>query len=319
MKLINLSTDKFDVGPCVIGIGTFDGLHKGHQKIIDEMIKAGKALNLPTVIFTFDHSPKRFLAPRSFKGYITAPEDKFEMLTQSGVDYVVYRVFDQDFARLSYQDFVKDILVEQLNVHTAYIGFNFAFGTQRQGNSQSLKQELHKYNKDCVIVDQVKINNLLVSSSAIRDAIAKGDLKFVEDNLGRQVSFAGKVIRGEQRGEVIGFRTANILLDNTEKVILPNAVYACFVEFEGQTHCAVVNLGVRPTFPLNPVRLLEVHLIDFKGNLYDKHLEVKFIRKIRNERKFPHMVALAQQIQTDIKHAIQIHRDIDQNCLPNLP
>ena len=183
------------------------------------MIDFAKLQNQKSIIFTFDKSPKQVLN-QDFDGYLTTPNEKFEILSEIGADGIYFIPFTQDFANLSKEKFVKEILVEQINVKSVFVGFNFCFGANKSGNSNDLKEELKKYNRDCHIIDPIKDKaNNVVSSSAIRQIIRNGDIETANNLLGRKLSFSGKVIHGDHRATSMGFPTANLLLENSQKCL----------------------------------------------------------------------------------------------------
>lgn len=298
MNLKNLLFEELNFGACVLGIGTFDGVHIGHQKLIKEVIKKAKALNLPSVILTFDHSPKKILNPDGFPGYLTTPPEKFNLLFSLGVDYVVFRPFDSDFAKLDYKEFVNDIVINKLNSQTTIVGFNFCFGLDRMGNSENLKKELNSKNRDCMIIPPVTIDEKVVSSSYIRKILSKGDFETANKFLGRVASISGEVIHGDHRGREMGFPTANVLLEKSSVILPPNGVYGCYVETPEGNFPSIVNIGFRPTFNKKSL-LLEAHLMGFEGNLYHRVIRVSFLTHVRDEIKFPDMKKLIIQIKKD--------------------
>lgn len=299
MKLKNLLSGNLGIGSCVLGIGTFDGVHLGHRQLISNIIHYSRQHSLPSVIFTFDHSPRKFLSPRIFKGYLTTPEEKFSLLLATGIDYVVFRPFDDAFSTIGYKKFVKEILVDQLQAATVLVGFNFCFGAGRTGNAQTLSSELAQYGRKCRIIPPVMLDGQVVSSSIIREAVSDGDFPRANYFLGREACFTGEVVHGDHRGRVMGFPTANLQLEESLKILPPNGVYACFADTPEGSHPAIVNVGVRPTFD-HRSHLLEAHLLDFSGDLYHRTIRVRFVRRIRDEKCFPDMQSLVNQINLDV-------------------
>lgn len=298
MKLKNLLSGDLNIGPCVLGIGTFDGVHLGHRALIENIISNARKNDLPAVIFTFDHSPRKFLSPEIFKGYLTTPEEKFSLLLGTGIDYVVFRPFDYEFAKVSDEQFVKEILCEKLDARTTFVGFNFFFGAGRIGTAGRLSSLLEKNDRQCQIIEPVKIDSEVVSSSIIREAVSEGDFVRANRFLGRESEFSGEVIHGDHRGREMGFPTANLQLAKSEKILPPNGVYACFADTPQGTFKAIVNVGFRPTFNRSS-HLLEAHLIDFDGDLYYRTIRIRFVKRIREEKKFPDMRSLVDQIRLD--------------------
>lgn len=309
MKLKNLLSGNLNIGPCVLGIGTFDGVHLGHRQLISDIIQCAREKGLPSAIFTFDHSPRKYLSPEIFRGYLTTPEEKFSLLMTTGVDYVVFRPFDEAFAAVPYPDFVKNILIDELQADTTFVGFNFCFGAGRSGNSAMLEHELKKHGRNCRVITPVMVGNEVVSSSIIRAAVSAGDFDRASLFLGREASFSGEVVHGDHRGRIMGFPTANLQLEASQKILPPNGVYACFADTPAGTHAAIVNIGIRPTFDRGN-HLLEAHLLSFAGDLYHRTIRVRFVKRIRAEKKFPDMQSLVEQINLDISACNEIlHRN----------
>lgn len=298
MKPINILSDKLDFNSNVVAIGFFDGVHIGHMELIGKMIKYAKSKNLHSLIFTFDKSPKQILE-QDFDGYLTTPKEKFELLSELGADNVAYIPFTKEFASLSKERFVKEILIDKLNAQAVFVGFNFCFGNNKSGNSSDLRNELNRYNRECHIVEPVKDeNNNTISSSTIRHIVRNGDIPLANSLLGRRLSFTGKVVHGDHRATEMGFPTANLLLENSQKCLPPNGVYACYADTSNGTYPAIVNIGYRPTFNKS-THLLEAHLCNFNGDLYGKEIRVRFLKSVRPEIKFPSMGALVAQIEKD--------------------
>ncbi len=299
MKLKNLLTGDPGIGPCVLGIGTFDGVHLGHRQLVSEIIGCARELGLPAVIFTFDHSPRKFLSPGIFKGYLTTPEEKFSLLLGTGVDHVVFRPFDEAFAAVAHEEFVSNILINQLQAMVTFVGFNFYFGAGRAGTAEMLARTLAAHGRNCQVIEPVKVGYEVVSSSIIRDAVAAGDFARANRFLGREASFSGEVVHGDHRGRIMGFPTANLQLETSLKILPPNGVYACYADTPEGSFPAIVNIGVRPTFERNN-HLLEAHLLNFNGDLYHRVIRIRFVQRIREEKRFPDMQTLVDQIHRDL-------------------
>ncbi len=300
MKLLNLLSGDLCFDKCALGIGTFDGVHIGHQKLIEELKKVAKAKGLPSVILTFDHSPRKFLFAETFPGYLTTPEEKFSILMSTGVDYVVFRPFDETFSQMGHHDFIKDIIIDKLNAEITLVGFNFGFGVNKSGNAEFLKAELEASGRECSILPPVKLDNVVVSSSFIRQAVTKGNFDISNRFLGRESCFSGEVVHGDHRGRKMGFPTANLVLEKSQKILPPNGVYACYADTPDGSFPAIVNIGTRPTFEKEDL-ILEAHLLGFNGDLYHRTIRVRFFHRIRDERKFPDMASLVSQIESDKK------------------
>ncbi len=302
MKLVNLMSDPADLGPCVVALGTFDGVHLGHRALIRRLLAEAKSCSLPAVIFTFDHSPRRILNPNDFPGELTTPEEKFGLLLGSGVDRVVFRPFDREFARTSPSEFIHGIICGKLRARVVCVGFNFGFGLQREGSADFLAGELRNLDIPCRVVEPVKRGKHIVSSTLIREAIGDGDFALANDLLGREATFSGVVIHGDHRGRTMGFPTANLDLTQTSKVLPPRGVYFCKVDTHSGTFHAITNIGVRPTFDKDRP-LLETHLLDFNGDLYHTTIRVRFFKKIRDEIRFPTPGDLVTRLNQDLDEA----------------
>jgi len=317
MKLINLLSNPTDIGPCVLGVGAFDGVHRGHQALIQELRDRATQLHLPAVIFTFDHSPRRLLSPATFPGEITTPQEKFNLLMKTGVDWVVFRPFEQQFAMTSPTDFVRNIVIAKFKSVSVFVGFNFGFGLHREGTAAFLEHELIGQNIECRIIPPVKIEKRIISSTKIREAIVDGDFQTASRFLGRYASFSGEVIHGDHRGREMGFPTANLNLSGTTKVLPPHGVYFCLVDTPTKTFYSLVNIGVRPTFN-RKIPLLEAHLLDFNADIYHQTIRVRFIQKIREEIRFPSMDALISQINKDLANVRDLTKTAPKNVKPDL-
>ncbi len=299
MKLVNFLGGHIPFGPCVLGLGTFDGFHLGHRELVRRMIERARELQLPAVLFTFDLPPKKILDPQNFPGALTLPEEKFQLLLDSGVDWVVFRTFDKQFAVTYSQEFVRRILAEKLQAREVFVGFNFGFGFNREGTAESLAADLYELGIGCRILPRVSIDGITISSTLIREQIRGGNLDQAMKWLGRPVTLTGTVIHGEKRGRQMGFPTANISIENPVKVLPPHGVYDTVVDTPFGSYHAMTNIGIRPTFERH-TPLLEAHLLDFNGDLYSQTIRVRFYRRLREERRFSGMEALIEQMKLDL-------------------
>jgi riboflavin kinase/FMN adenylyltransferase len=302
MRLINLLSGFQEGPPCVLGLGTFDGVHLGHQRLIRTILEKSRERNLPGVIFTFDHSPKRILEGKDFPGEITTPEEKFSLLLASGVDKVVFRPFDAAFATVSPQQFIADIIIKAFQARLVLVGFNFGFGVRREGNAEYLATELRRNSVETLVLDRVSQDGETISSTNIRRLIQAGNFSVANRLLGREAAFSGVVIHGEQRGRTMGFPTANLSLADTVKVLPPHGVYLCLVDTPSGVFPAITNIGIRPTFN-KTTPLLETHLLDFHDDLYHRTIRVRFLEQLRQEVRFPDMNTLVAQIREDQSRA----------------
>lgn len=288
----------------VIAIGQFDGLHLGHASVIKSAVQVAAEQGLPSGVMTFHPHPKEVMKKGDYEGYLTPPAEKEKIIRDMGVDYLYIVEFNDSFSRVSPQNFVGGMLMP-LEIHTAVVGFDFHFGYRGEGHAGMLR-ELSDYKLDVTIVPPFLIEGDKVSSSNIRLDLQEGNVKQVRRLLGRPYSLSGIVMHGEKRGRTIGFPTANLKMD--EHFVLPRkGVYAVRVGHEDQVLHGVMNVGVKPTFHEDEtVPSIEIHLLDFNGDLYGKPLTVELISFIREERKFGSIEQLVAQITNDAETAKQI-------------
>lgn len=286
---------------CVLTIGNFDGVHLGHQQVLEQVAERAKALNLPSVVMTFEPQPMELFLKDKAPARLTRLRDKFVQLGKLNLDRLLCVNFNHHFANLDAQAFIRDLLVTRLGVKFLVVGDDFCFGQGRKGNFAMLEQAGREYGFEVVSTQSFCLQKLRVSSTAIREALAADALADAADMLGRDYSISGRVSHGRKLGRTIGFPTANIPLKRCVSPV--SGVYV--VEAYGlgeQPIGGVANIGQRPT--VNGVRQqLEVHLFDFHGNLYGKQLEVALLHKLRNEHKFESFEALKQQIELDAEAA----------------
>lgn len=301
MKIVRESSQLGKLtGPVFVTLGNFDGLHLGHQKIIRELIdRAGEAKGL-AVMVTFDPHPREVLNPGEPLFLMTTIDHRLELLEEMGVDLVWVMHFDKSFANISANAFVEELLFPSLKFRELIVGKNYVFGKNRQGNAELLKNLSQKLGFKADFVDPVEKQGTVVSSSQIRKLIREGNLKQAEQLLGRPYSVCGKVVHGSGIGSEIGFRTAN--LDSNGILLPPRGVYAVEARWKGQTCLGVANIGVRPTVDKTEKERLEVHILDFQENIYDRVIEVVFMEKIREEARFSDKTSLEKQIRKDVEN-----------------
>ena len=286
---------------CVLTIGNFDGVHLGHQAVLQQVSIKAKALGLPSVVMTFEPQPMEVFAKQNAPARLTRLRDKFVQLSKLDIDRLLCINFNPQFASWEAEAFIRDLLVERLGVKFLVIGDDFCFGKQRKGNFALLQEAGKQYGFEVVSTESFCLSSQRVSSTAIREALAENDLARAKEMLGRDYSIAGRVSHGRKLGRTIGFPTANIPLKRCVSPV--SGVYVVRVnDFYGQTLGGVANVGQRPT--VNGVRQqLEVHFFDYQGNLYGQQLEVSLLHKLRDEQKFASFDALKQQIELDAEAA----------------
>ena len=284
----------------VITVGTFDGVHLGHQKIIERLKAKAAELDGETVVVTFDQHPRMVLAPDddSVK-LINTNERKFERLRSSGIQHLVILPFTLEFSRLPWQTFIKDIIVDRLGAAWLVIGYDHRFGSNREGNIETLKQLSEIYNFNVEEIPAQEINQLNVSSTRIRKAIDEGDIKTANEFLGYRFFISGTVVKGKQLGRTIGYPTANIFIEDKDKLTPKIGVYAVNVEVKGNTHKGMLNIGTNPTTDLDNTIKIEVNIFDFDKDIYGEKIKVEFVKRIRNEEKFANLDELKQALAND--------------------
>ncbi len=287
---------------CVATIGNFDGVHLGHRKILSRAKVLSQALAVPAVAIIFEPQPQEFFAKEHAPARLTRFREKILAMQSCDIDRILCLVFNEHFASLTAEQFIQNILLDGLNIQHLIVGDDFHFGKQRQGNFSLLEQAGKQYGFAVERTSTFSIDTQRVSSTRIRDALFAAHFPLAKKLLGRDFSLSGKVEHGHQRGRTIGFPTANVALKRNRSPL--QGVFAVAVYFQGQRYNAVANIGKRPTVD-GTRQLLEVHLLDFSANLYQQHLEVIFLHKLRDEQKFENFSALQAQIQCDIADAKQ--------------
>ena len=282
-------------------IGNFDGVHLGHQFLFKTLIQEARQENRKAVVITFDPHPKKILHPDRRPFYlITTLEEKIRLIEKQGIDALMVIPFTLEFSETTAGEFVRHILWDTLHIRKILIGHDYTFGKDKAGDESLLSALGHKLGFEVSIINAFKIDNTVISSTRLRYAILGGDVKNATAILGRPYNLSGIVIEGSRRGGSLGFPTANI---KPVKVLIPaNGVYAAVIHMGGNRYQGVLNIGVNPTFADEKLSI-EVHVLDFKDNIYGKNLDILFIDRIRNEIKFEGPEKLVEQIKQDIDQA----------------
>jgi riboflavin kinase / FMN adenylyltransferase len=280
-----------------LALGMFDGVHLGHQKVILDAIKKAESMDALSAIVTFADHPQCVTAKTPTK-LITTLEDRLNLFEDLGVQAVVVLKFTEELSRMAAVDYLKNVLVEALHPHYISIGYDHRFGAQKKGNIDLLQKYSEQYNYEVTVIPPVSIDGQVVSSSVIRKFISIGDIPQASKLLGRPFSIRGKVIKGEQRGRVLGFPTANLTIP--DEIVSPaSGVYSGMVEINDKSYFSVVNVGKRPTFGDIEEDLIEVHILNFDGDLYGQEIQVLFLKRLRDEKKFRSVEELKEQIRLD--------------------
>ena len=292
---------------CVATIGNFDGVHLGHQVVLEALTARARALGLPSLVITFEPQPMEFFRPEQAPARLTRLREKLEAIAGSGVDRVLLIRFGTRFAEVGAETFVREILVEKLGIEHLYVGDDFRFGKGRVGDFSLLQAMGEQYGFGVESLETVADEGVRISSTRVREALQAGDLAHAERCLGRRYRICGRVGHGHKRGRTIGFATMNIALLRRSTPL--RGVFA--VQVLGLADVplpGVANIGNRPTLKGDNRFLLEVHLLDFSDEVYGRHVEVDFVERIRDEHKFESFDALREQIGRDVQRARKIHR-----------
>lgn len=281
-----------------IALGFFDGVHLGHKAVINAAVDYAKKNNIKSAVVTFRQSP--YVALNNVKpNYIITLEEKIKAIKKLGVDYLYLSDFTEDLAKQTASDYLKN-LVDDLHPKMIATGFNHYFGYNKSGGVDYLRLMQQEYEYEFKEINPIKLNEDVISSTAIRKALSNGDIPKANSMLGYRFYVKNEVIKGRQIGRTIGFKTANLKMP--EKMInIPDGVYAVEVEVLGKKHMGIANFGSNPTVTDDYQKLLEVHIIDFNQDIYGELVKVSFLVKIRNEKKFQSLTELKAQIEKDIE------------------
>ena len=292
-------------GPLFLAIGVFDGVHRGHQAVISTSARHARAENGTPLVVTFDPHPMKVLRPREAPHLLTATQHKIALIRGLGVRHLLVIKFDKEFAATEPEDFIQQLVERSKALREICVGHQWSFGKNRRGNLDLLEKLGAQFNFNVVGIPPETINGVVVSSTAIRQAIETGDLAKAATMLGREYTILGTVVRGDNLGKKIGFPTANLSAHSEQ--FPPNGVYFAEATLDGTLYPGVVNLGYRPTVSSGQSeRVLEIHLLDFDRDIYGEDLEVRFVRYLRPEKKFENVDALVCQIQLDVKQAREL-------------
>ncbi len=289
----------------VAALGNFDGVHLGHRQLIRKAIEKSQQLRGTTAVLTFDPHPLKILDPEFSPPMLLSKEEKIKKLSELGAELLIIIPFSKEFARLTPQEFIKDILAEKLNAKGVVIGYNYTFGFKGQGTPEILSALAADYSIETIVVPPVTYQGVEVSSTFIRSLLVKGEVHEAQRFLGYYPFILSEVVAGDQRGRNIGFPTAN--LEPGEEVLIPaNGVYAVRVYIGEEIFKGVANIGLRPTFKLDKPRNIEIHIFDFSNDIYGRKVKVEFVHRIRGEKKFESVQELISQIAEDAGKAREV-------------
>ncbi len=301
MKIFHGTENANIMRPTVVTLGVFDGLHLGHQRIMQTVVDRAKAIGAVATAITFDPHPRAVLHPDSAPPLLQTLDQRLANFEVLGIDQAIVIPFSREFAAQPAQDFLTDIIRDRLHAKEVYLGKGFAFGKNRGGNITLLRELSGKLGFIADEVEEVRLRGTRISSSKIRDLLAAGQVNLARRMLDRPYGVEGVVIRGNRRGHTIGFPTANLKPHN--RVIPRYGVYATATLIDGAWRKSITNIGVRPTFESDSEPSIETYIFDFDGDLYGDVLRVRFLYRIRDERKFNGIVELKAQIEKDTRRA----------------
>lgn len=285
----------------VVTTGTFDGVHVGHKKILDRIKEIARLNNGETVLITFYPHPRMILFPEDNDiKLLTSQEEKIKLLERCGVDNLIIIPFSKEFSRISSLDFVRNILVNKIGTKKLVIGYDHHFGRNREGSFEHLKEFGPVYGFEVEEIPAQDVDEISVSSSKIRQSLLEGNIDLANGFLGHAYSISGIVVKGDQIGRTLGYPTANIKVDFAYKLIPQFGIYLVKVNVMGSTYFGALNLGIRPTFAEKSLQI-EVNIFDFDGEIYGEKIEIYFLKKIREEKKFETIDELKIQIGVDIE------------------
>lgn len=282
----------------VVTIGSFDGVHLGHKAILDDVMNRAKFSNSRSVVVTFNPHP-RDVVGRGPVQHLCTLDERLKHLEQAGIDETLIINFTYEFSQQSARTFYEQCLVRNIGVREVVIGHDHMFGKNREGSIDVLTKIGDEFGFTVVMIPEVRVQNTIVSSSLIRECLSQGKIEEANEFLGRQYAIQATVVSGDGRGSTIGFPTANLSFDQTKKLTPLPGVYAVQVSYSNNEYFGMMNIGVRPTFGSNGQQSIEVHLLDFSGNLYGETVSVSFLKRMRAEKKFQSSDELVAQLQQD--------------------
>ena len=306
MKIYYDINDFEQVPNAVVTIGTFDGVHRGHQEILKNMVNRAKELGGESVVVTFYPHPRQVLSHDSGIRFISTQEEKIKHLEALGIDNLIIIKFTKEFAAIPSEDFIKNFIVKNIQPAVLIIGYDHHFGKGRTGDFDMLYELGSQYHFKVEKIQEQDVDNVAVSSTKIRHFLENGDIKHANMLLGYEFSYIGKVIHGQRVGHEIGFPTANIEVAEEFQLIERQGVYATFAEIDGKSYPAMTYIGKRPTMHDNRPQSIETYIISFDGNLYDKEIKIRFVDFVRDDKKFDNFEALKRQISIDEQQIINI-------------
>ena len=305
MKIFNNIQSYSPEKESILTIGTFDGVHIGHNKILTKLVEESKKNNLSSLIITFFPHPRMVLQKSQEIKMIDTIDEKIHLFEKTGVDNLIIQPFDENFSKIRAKEFVEEILVKKLKIKHIIIGYDHRFGKDREASVDDLKKFGLNYMFTVVEIAAQEIHSIAISSTKIRNAILKGEIKKCNEYLGRNFMLTGEVVHGDGLGKKINFPTANIEIPETYKIIPKNGVYLVKAIINSEIYFGMMNIGVRPTIG-GKNKSLEIHFFNFKDNIYNKTISVEIICKIRDEEEFSSIDELKIQLKKDEQFCLKL-------------
>ncbi len=287
-------------------MGTFDGIHLGHQSIIKRLIDVSKREKIKTILLTFSPHPQAVVKSKKTNDIkiLTTIKEKISILKNYNLDYLVVIKFTENFSKITSSEFIEDFLVNKFNVKEIVIGYDHAFGKERGGSIETLRELSEKFKYNVSIVEPVKYNDESISSTRIREALKNGNISSVSEMLGRNYLFSGNVVKGRGIGKIINVPTANIKIDDESKLIPKKGIYVVKILLRKKIYKGLLNIGTNPTVNSHCLSI-EANIFDFYDNIYDEKVTVEVIKRLRDEKKFENIESLVQQIHKDKEECIK--------------
>jgi riboflavin kinase / FMN adenylyltransferase len=294
------NTENFRIEqPCILTIGTFDGVHLGHHRILDRLNELKQQTGLNTVVLTFGPHPRKVLFPKDDLKLITSVEEKLELLDRCGVDVTVVYPFTKEFSLLDTDHYIEEMLLRRLNVKHLVIGYDHRFGRDRRGDISTLREASEHFGFTIEEIPARDIDQIVISSSKIRKALEEGNVELAESLLGHPFFLNGQVVKGKQLGRTLGYPTANLTVSEKDKIIPATGVYFVEAVLEGQSHYGMMSVGYNPTTDNDQKIKLEVHIFGFNSDIYYRFLKINFLKRLRDEKKFSGLQELKDALVSD--------------------
>lgn len=290
----------------VLTVGTFDGVHKGHRAILQEVVNHARNVNGESVLLTFEPHPRKLLFPDQPLGIITPLHQKLELIIEAGIQHVVVVPFTREFANLSAREYIANFMVGIFHPHSIIIGYDHRFWHDRKGDIRLLEKQEQDYQYELIEIPAQLIDDATVSSTKIRHAITDGRMEEAAHMLGRNYSFRGKVMHGNKLGRTLGYPTANLEPEDKEQIIPARGIYAVQATHNGTRYNGMMSIGYNPTVTDKKELKIEVNLFDFDKEIYGEALEIFFVKKLRDEQKFESLEALKEQLHKDKEESLKL-------------